>query len=127
MNQELLLYIMTGFVIISAVALCIQAGLLFGIYKVSKDLQQQTAAVGGKSGTLPVDGHASEFRCFLPLCRRFRSLALLSQNAREGDVRSGLIRHHSNGLAERIGCFREFILLLVDASQDGPAIPVFWP
>jgi hypothetical protein len=52
MNQELLLYIMTGFVIISAVALCIQAGLLFGIYKASKDLQQQTASIMPQARTI---------------------------------------------------------------------------
>ena len=45
MNQELLLYIMTGFVSISAVALCIQAALLFGIYKASKAMQEQSAAL----------------------------------------------------------------------------------
>jgi hypothetical protein len=45
MNQELLLYIMTGFVSISAVALCIQAALLFGIYKASKAMQEQTASI----------------------------------------------------------------------------------
>jgi len=43
MNQDLLLYTMTGFVILSAVALCIQAALLFGIYKSGKALQEQTA------------------------------------------------------------------------------------
>ena len=45
MNQELLLYIMTGFVTISAIALCIQAALLFGIYKASKGMQEQTASI----------------------------------------------------------------------------------
>ena len=60
-------------------------------------------------------------------CRRFCSLALLGQNASERDVRSGLIGHYLDGLVERIGCFRKFILLLVDASQDGPTVPVFWP
>ena len=45
MNQELLLYIMTGFVTISAIALCIQAALLFGIYKTSKAMQEQTASI----------------------------------------------------------------------------------
>jgi hypothetical protein len=45
MNQEILLYIMTGFVIISAIAMCIQAGLLFGIYKSSKAMQEQTASI----------------------------------------------------------------------------------
>jgi len=45
MNQEILLYIMTGFVIISGIALCVQAGLLFGIYKASKAMQEQTASI----------------------------------------------------------------------------------
>ncbi len=45
MNQDLLLYIMTGFVILSAIAMCIQAGLLFGIYKASKAMQEQVVAV----------------------------------------------------------------------------------
>jgi isoleucyl-tRNA synthetase len=45
MSQETLLYIMTGFVIISAIALCIQAGLLFGIYKASKAMQEQATSI----------------------------------------------------------------------------------
>jgi vacuolar-type H+-ATPase subunit H len=45
MNQELLLYIMAGFVIISAIALCIQAGLLFGMYKTTKLLQEEVSSV----------------------------------------------------------------------------------
>jgi len=45
MNQEILLYIMTGFVIISAIAMCIQAGLLFGIYKSSKAMREQAASI----------------------------------------------------------------------------------
>jgi len=45
MNQELLLYTMTGFVIVSAIALCIQAGLLFGMYKASKALQEQATSI----------------------------------------------------------------------------------
>jgi len=45
MNQEILLYTMAGFVIISAIALCIQAGLLFGIYKTSKALQEQATVI----------------------------------------------------------------------------------
>jgi isoleucyl-tRNA synthetase len=45
MSQETLLYIMTGFVIISAIALCIQAGLLFGIYKASKAMQEQVTSI----------------------------------------------------------------------------------
>jgi hypothetical protein len=45
MNQDLLLWVMTVFVFISAVALCVQAGLLFGIYRAAKSLQEQTAMV----------------------------------------------------------------------------------
>jgi ABC-type transporter Mla subunit MlaD len=39
MNETTLLYVMTAFVIISAIALCIQAGMLAGIYKTTKALQ----------------------------------------------------------------------------------------
>jgi len=41
MDQTTLLYIMTAFVIIAAVALCIQAGLLVGMYKTTKGLQDK--------------------------------------------------------------------------------------
>ncbi len=41
MNETTLLYVMTAFVIISAVALCIQAGMLAGIYKTTKALQEK--------------------------------------------------------------------------------------
>jgi len=40
MNETALLYVMTAFVIISAIALCIQAGMLAGIYKTTKALQE---------------------------------------------------------------------------------------
>lgn len=40
MNEMALLYVMTAFVIISAIALCIQAGMLAGIYKTTKSLQE---------------------------------------------------------------------------------------
>jgi len=40
MNETTLLYVMTAFVIISAIALCIQAGMLAGMYKTLKALQQ---------------------------------------------------------------------------------------
>ena len=40
MDQTTLLYIMTAFVIISAIALCIQAGMLAGMYKSTKALQK---------------------------------------------------------------------------------------
>jgi hypothetical protein len=39
MDQTTLLYVMTAFVIISAIALCIQAGMLAAIYKQTKTLQ----------------------------------------------------------------------------------------
>jgi len=45
MNTDVLLAVMTLFVIVAAVALCIQAGLLFGIYKATKTLQEQTMAM----------------------------------------------------------------------------------
>jgi type I site-specific restriction endonuclease len=41
MDQTTLLYIMTAFVIIAALALCIQAGMLFGMYKTAKGLQDK--------------------------------------------------------------------------------------
>ncbi|HTC35094.1 MAG TPA: hypothetical protein VK724_17085 [Bryobacteraceae bacterium] len=40
MSETALLYVMAAFVIISAIALCIQAGMLAGIYKTTKQLQQ---------------------------------------------------------------------------------------
>ncbi len=40
MNEMTLLYVMAAFVIISAIALCIQAGMLIGMYKTTKALQQ---------------------------------------------------------------------------------------
>jgi hypothetical protein len=39
MNETTLLYVMTAFVIISAIALCIQAGMLAAMYKTTKMLQ----------------------------------------------------------------------------------------
>ena len=41
MDQMSLLYVMTAFVIIAAIALCIQAGMLIGMYKTTKSLQSQ--------------------------------------------------------------------------------------
>jgi ABC-type transporter Mla subunit MlaD len=41
MNETTLLYVMAAFVIVSAVALCIQAGMLAGIYKTTKALQEK--------------------------------------------------------------------------------------
>jgi len=40
MSETALLYVMAAFVIISAIALCIQAGMLAAIYKTTKELQQ---------------------------------------------------------------------------------------
>ncbi len=40
MSETTLLYVMAAFVIISAIALCIQAGMLAGIYKTVKAMQQ---------------------------------------------------------------------------------------
>jgi ABC-type transporter Mla subunit MlaD len=40
MNETTLLYVMTAFVIISAIALCIQAGMLAAIYKTTKQLKE---------------------------------------------------------------------------------------
>jgi ABC-type transporter Mla subunit MlaD len=40
MSETALLYVMTAFVIISAIALCVQAGMLAGIYKTTKSLQE---------------------------------------------------------------------------------------
>ena len=36
MSETALLYVMAAFVIISAIALCVQAGMLAGIYKTTK-------------------------------------------------------------------------------------------
>lgn len=44
MNEPLLV-VLTVFVFVSAIALVIQAGLLFGIYKAARTLQQQTTAL----------------------------------------------------------------------------------
>lgn len=41
MDQTTLLYIMAAFVVIAAIALCIQAGMLLGMYKTTKALQDQ--------------------------------------------------------------------------------------
>jgi flagellar biosynthesis protein FliQ len=40
-----LIIVLTVFVAVSAIALCIQAGLLFGIYKATRSLQQQATSV----------------------------------------------------------------------------------
>lgn len=41
MDQTTLLYIIAAFVLVSAIALCIQAGFLFGMYKATKVLQEK--------------------------------------------------------------------------------------
>lgn len=41
MSETTLLYVMTAFVIVSAIALCIQAGMLAAIYKTTKSLQEK--------------------------------------------------------------------------------------
>ena len=48
MNETTLLYVMTAFVIISAIALCIQAGMLAGIYKTTKALQEKINPLAAK-------------------------------------------------------------------------------
>lgn len=45
MNHDWLLYIMTAFVLVSAIALCIQAGFLFAIYKTSKTMEEKVTAI----------------------------------------------------------------------------------
>jgi hypothetical protein len=45
MNQESLLFVLTCFVFVSAIALCIQAGFLFGIYRTTKLLQVQATSI----------------------------------------------------------------------------------
>jgi hypothetical protein len=45
MSQETLITVMTIFVLVSAIALCIQAGLLFGIYRTTRSLQKQATSL----------------------------------------------------------------------------------
>jgi len=52
MDQTTLLYVMTAFVIIAAVALCIQAGMLVGLNKKTKELHDQIAPLVPKVETL---------------------------------------------------------------------------
>ncbi|MBZ5609727.1 MAG: hypothetical protein LAP38_15815 [Acidobacteriia bacterium] len=52
MDQTTLLYVMTGFVIIAAIALCIQAGMLFGIAKTAKSLQNEISPLIPKVNSL---------------------------------------------------------------------------
>jgi ABC-type transporter Mla subunit MlaD len=55
MDQTTLLYVMTAFVIISAIALCIQAGMLVAMYKTTKAMQQSIQPLVPKVESL-VDG-----------------------------------------------------------------------
>jgi len=41
MDQMTLLYVIAGFVLVAAIALCIQAGFLFGIYKAARAMQER--------------------------------------------------------------------------------------
>jgi hypothetical protein len=52
MNETTLLYVMTAFVIISAIALCIQAGMLAAIYKTTRALQEKINPLVPKVETL---------------------------------------------------------------------------
>jgi hypothetical protein len=45
MDPNLLLYIMTLFVFVSALALCVQAGLLYGIYKSTRNISEQANGI----------------------------------------------------------------------------------
>jgi hypothetical protein len=54
MSETTLLYVMTAFVIISAIALCIQAGMLAGMYKTTKALQEKISPLVPKvEGLIP--------------------------------------------------------------------------
>ena len=46
MSQEFVLWVMTIFVIVSAAALCLQAGFLFGMYKSVRKVEEQVSALG---------------------------------------------------------------------------------
>ena len=52
MDQNLLLIIMAVFVFVSAVALCIQAGLLFGIYRSAKAMEEKASTLMPKVDAL---------------------------------------------------------------------------
>lgn len=52
MSPDALIYVMTGAVVVSAVALVIQAGLLFGVYKASKATRDQITVVAGHAESL---------------------------------------------------------------------------
>jgi type II secretory pathway component PulC len=44
-QDNLIVYVMAFFVLISAIAMCIQAGLLYGIYKTSRTMQESVSSV----------------------------------------------------------------------------------
>lgn len=48
MDQQTLLYVMAAFVIVAALALVVQAGLLFGIYRTSRATQQKLLTIAPK-------------------------------------------------------------------------------
>lgn len=52
MDQQTLLYVMVAFVAVSAIALAIQAGLLFGIYRASRSVEQRISALAPKVESL---------------------------------------------------------------------------
>ena len=59
MSEITLLYVMTAFVIISAIALCIQAGMLAGIYKTTKALQEKIDPLVPKVESLVVKANST--------------------------------------------------------------------
>jgi hypothetical protein len=59
MNETTLLYVMTAFVIISAIALCIQAGMLTAIYKTTKSLEEKINPLVPKVESLVVKAQAT--------------------------------------------------------------------
>lgn len=52
MDQQTLLYVMAGFVIVAALALIVQAGLLFGIYRSTRAAQEKVTALMPKVESL---------------------------------------------------------------------------
>ena len=52
MSEITLLYVMAAFVIVAAIALCIQAGMLAGIYKTTKSLQEKIDPLVPKAESL---------------------------------------------------------------------------
>jgi hypothetical protein len=52
MDQTTLLYIMAGAVCVSAIAIVIQLGILFGVYKAARGMQDQVAKIAPKAESL---------------------------------------------------------------------------